>query len=478
MKESGFSSFVILAGMRTGSNFLETNVNEFSDLKCHGELFNPYFFGGHKKAEYLGISMAEREKDPFQVIEMIKAQDSAVLPGFRFFADHDPRILKTCLADRDCAKIILVRNPLDSFVSRKIAQQTGQWKLTNIKHKKATKIAFEAMEFTAHLDSVQEFQVMLLNSLQVSGQTAFYINYDDIHDLAVLNGLAKFLGSVARIKSVNKTLKRQNPVALESKVTNYRQMVNALGKMDFMGLSRSPDLEPRRGARVPAFIAGQTIPVLFVPIKGGPVQRVTDWLIGQEGDGGIKTGFDQKTLRDWRQNHSGFRCITVLRHPLDRAYFSFCRYILSTEKGAYNEIREALRRNYRVRIPKTGSAAGGYDLASHKAAFLSFLKFLKANLGGQTGLRIDPAWASQTAVVQGALKVVMPTQVIFEAELAASLAHIEGLLGLPNVPIDRAADLEPPFPLAAIYDSEVESRIRDAYGQDYLNFGFADWTAP
>lgn len=29
--------------MRTGSNFLETNLNAFGDLLCHGEAFNPHF---------------------------------------------------------------------------------------------------------------------------------------------------------------------------------------------------------------------------------------------------------------------------------------------------------------------------------------------------------------------------------------------------------------------------------------------------
>ena len=40
-----FDSFVILAGMRTGSNFLEANLNALPGVTCHGEVFNPHFIG-------------------------------------------------------------------------------------------------------------------------------------------------------------------------------------------------------------------------------------------------------------------------------------------------------------------------------------------------------------------------------------------------------------------------------------------------
>lgn len=36
-----FDYFVIFAGMRTGSNYLERNLNAAPDLRCYGELYNP-----------------------------------------------------------------------------------------------------------------------------------------------------------------------------------------------------------------------------------------------------------------------------------------------------------------------------------------------------------------------------------------------------------------------------------------------------
>lgn len=40
-----YDYFVIFVGMRTGSNFLENNINQFDEIECLGEVFNPAFVG-------------------------------------------------------------------------------------------------------------------------------------------------------------------------------------------------------------------------------------------------------------------------------------------------------------------------------------------------------------------------------------------------------------------------------------------------
>lgn len=471
-----FTSFVILAEMRTGSNFLEQNVNQFDDLNVYGELFNPHFVGGANKDELFGITLKDREKDPFSMLAAIKLADPLVIPGFRFFHDHDPRVLQHILDDPECAKVVLTRNVLDSYVSRKIAAVTGQWKLTNLKHQKTAMIDFDPVEFREHIDKTQAFQVQVLNGLQTRGQTAFYIHYDDLQSLEILNGLGQFLGSGHRVDGLSNKMKRQNPASLKSKVANYSEMLAGLEKMDFLGLSRTPNFEPRRGAGVPQFVLGTNTPVLFVPIKGGPVENIKTWLAAQDKttSENLLNGLNQKELRQWRQENPGFQAICVLRHPVARAHFSFCEYILSTETGAYREIRENLRKNFGVKLPKKGGNTAGYDLVAHKSAFLAFLKFLKTNLSGQTSLRVDPAWASQTAILEGASGVVLPGHIIHEAELAPSIAHLQSLMGLPEMPIN-AEILTQEFDLADIYDANIEARIRNIYARDYLNFGFSDW---
>ncbi len=473
-----FKYFVVYAAMRTGSNFLEANINRFDDLKSYGELFNPYFIGGAKKDSLLGLTMKERNKDPFRLIEAIKKDAGDAMPGFRFFHDHDPRILQATLADADCGKVILIRNPLECYVSRKIAAQTGQWRLTNLKHETTAKIVFDAREFEEYLSDVQDFQQLLLAGLQATGQTAFYINYEDLHTLEVLNGLGKYLGSAHRLEALDTKVKKQNPAALESKVANFAEMKEALGEMDFMNLSRTPDMEPRRGAGVPGYLAGQKTPLLFLPVRGTGKARVQDWLARHEArlQGQIDVGLNQKTLRAWREAHPGFHSLTVVRHPVLRVYFTFCEYILSRKHGAYRDLREAIIRNFQVHIPKKGAEAPGYDLDSHRAAFLAFLKFVKANLSRQTTLRIDPAWASQTAIIRGISNVVLPRHILREDNLAQGLAVIETLCGLESVNLGPPPAEDCPYGLQDIYDAQVESRAREIYAQDYLNFGFGDWS--
>ena len=133
-------------------------------------------------------------------------------------------------------------------------------------------------------------------------------------------------------------------------------------------------------------------------------------------------------------------------------------------------MRGFLTRTLGVDLGKADSPAG------HRKAFLGFLKFLKANLSSQTSLRVDPAWASQTALLQGMAPVAVPALIAREEQLPETLAHVEALLGL------KAQEYAPErpqagVPLEEIYDAEMERRCRAAYGRDYLNFGFGDWRA-
>ncbi|MDN5788591.1 MAG: sulfotransferase domain-containing protein, partial [Pseudorhodobacter sp.] len=252
--EPRFDSFVLFAEMRTGSNFLEANLNAMPGVSCHGELFNPHFIGKLNQDAAFGVTLAEREADPLTLLRQMREENPGIA-GFRYFHDHDPRVLPAVLADPRCAKVILTRNPVESYVSWKIAQATGQWKLTQVKRLKTAKAQFDAAEFSAHLAQLQAFQLALLHGLQASGQTAFYIDYEDINDTAVLNGLALFLGVEPALSAPDGTLKKQNPEDISEKVENFAEMEAALAQLDRFNLSRTPNFEPRRAPAIPTFIA-------------------------------------------------------------------------------------------------------------------------------------------------------------------------------------------------------------------------------
>lgn len=475
---SRFDYFIVFADMRTGSNFLEANLNAFDGVSCLGEAFNPHFIGYPNATEVLGISQSERDSDPKRLIAAVKAEGAgrpSAIAGFRYFNDHDPRVMDLCLPDPRCAKIVLTRNPVESYVSRKIAAATGQWKLTNVKHARSETIRFEPGEFSRHLDALQGFQVRILNALQRSGQTAFYVDYEDLQDVEVMNGLAAWLGMPARIDGLNKKLKKQNPEPMSEKVQNFDEMESALARADRFNLTRTPNFEPRRGPAIPTYVAAPKTPLLYMPLKSGPNAAVQDWLSALDGGAALHGKFTNKTLRQWMGQHPGHRSFTVLRHPVARAHAAFCERILpATGPGAFADFRENLRRQFNLPLP-AGDVGDGYGTDEHRAAFLAFASFLKPNLGAQTNLRIDPAWASQGVLLQGMGGFAPPDMILREESLVADLAYLAGQVGRPDALAPPTVTDPHHHALAKIYDAELESTLRDAYARDYEMFGFADW---
>ena len=470
-----FDYFVIFAEMRTGSNFLETNLNAFKGFQCHGEAFNPHFIGYPNKTHILGVTQADREADPSTVIAAIRDRSEG-LGGFRFFHDHDPRVLDLCLDDPRCAKIILTRNPAESYVSWKIAQATGQWKLTNVKRRKDSRIDFDGLEFEAHVARLQEFQVFLLNRLQVTGQTAFYLAYEDLQNLEVMNGLARFLGSDERLEQLDDSLKKQNPSPISDKVSNFDDMARALSGLDTFNLSRTPNFEPRRGPSVPGFVTGAHASLLFMPMRAGPEAEVLSWLAGLDGVPveTLPTHMNQKALRQWKRRNTGHRGFTVLRHPVARAHAAFCRRILPRGPGTFAEIRKTLRNFYKLPIPG-GHPGPEYDAAQHRAAFVAFLEFLKANLAGQTNIRVDAHWATQASVLEGMAQFALPDMVIREEEMAKVLPRLAADLGYPDAAAPPVPEADGPVTLAEIYDEKIEALAAQVYQRAYVVFGFGPW---
>lgn len=470
-----FDYFVMFAEMRTGSNLLESNMNAFQTLQCHGEAFNPHFIGYPNKTEILGVTQAMREADPRRLIDAIRTE-SRGLGGFRFFHDHDPRVLDICLNDPRCAKIILTRNPAESYVSWKIAKETGQWKLTNIKRRRDARAQFDAAEFEEHVARLQGFQVFLLNRLQKTGQTAFYIAYEDLGDLDVINGLAAFLGSDERLGALDDALKIQNPEPLSEKVANFDEMIQALAGHDRFNLTRVPNFEPRRGPAAPHHVAGYKAPLLFMPIRSGPVEEVRQWLAALDGvtPDALRGQMNQKGLRQWLTASPGHRSFTVLRHPVARAHAAFCDCILNRGSGSLPEIRRTLRNFHKLPIPGADPDES-WDRTAHHAAFVAFLEFLRANLRGQTGVRVDANWATQTAVLQGMAQVCLPDLILREEEMVAHLAALAKQVGYPGAAAPPSVTPDRPFALADIHDAAIEAQVVEIYQRDYEMFGFGPW---
>ncbi|MFD2173127.1 nodulation protein NodH [Rhodobacter lacus] len=460
---AGFDSFVIFAEMRTGSNLLEAALNELPGVTCHGEAFNPALIGYPNRSELLGISRAARDADPMALWARMRAAEG--LNGCRFFHDHDPRVLDAMLTDKRCAKIVLTRNPAESYVSLKIARATNQWKLGDAKHRKAALADFNASEFEAHLETLQGFQVRLMHALQCSGQTAFWIDYEDAQDVAVLNGLAHWLGVAGQLSALPSSLVVQNPAALEEKVANFPQMEASLARLDRFNLSRTPNFEPRRGPNVPALVACGA-GLLYMPIRPALDHALRDWLAAL---GPLEENFSQKTLRQWKRRHPGHRSFTVVRHPLMRAHLAFAT-LQSWENMA--EIRAVLRQSYKLPLAPEGKTLGPEPWAEGLAAFLGWLK---TNLNAQTSLPVQPLWATQSAILHGFAQFALPDLIVREDRLGEDLAYLAEVVGAKAPAFTAPEPDTAPVKLADIWTPELEQAAADTYSRDYMQFGFSAW---
>ena len=79
MTATPFQYFVLLAAMRTGSNFLEESLNAVPGIACMGEAFNPVFIAYPNQSALLGMTMAERDARPLELLKRIRSVPG--LPG-------------------------------------------------------------------------------------------------------------------------------------------------------------------------------------------------------------------------------------------------------------------------------------------------------------------------------------------------------------------------------------------------------------
>ena len=465
---AGFDLFVLLAGMRTGSNALEEAINLYPGLACYGEAFNPGFIGHQGVTERFGFDLARRERAPLDMIEAMRAQTEG-LPGFRLFHDHDPRVLSALLPDPRVAKIVLTRDPAEAYVSLKIARATGQWKLTDAKDRKVARPRFEPDEFATFAAEQARFYAEIRRICQETGQAPFPIDHAEIGEVAVVNGLVRYLGVEARLERLTGRLKRQNPEPLDQRVDNPDEMRAALGRSAVASEPNQTPLEPERGPAVRGWYVAEGGPLIYVPLAGGPHAAILDWIADFGGE--VTRGYSQKDLRRWRNGHKGARVFAVVSHPVLRLYRVFRDNILPPDVDGYGGLCAALRNRYGVPLPE-GAPPADWPEADERAAFLGFLRVAAASNAGQTSLRADPAWATQAALLAGAARLFPPDLVIREADLAGGLAEIARQIGRPTPPSPKP---DTHGRLAALYTEEVEAAARELHRRDYVAFGFQRW---
>ena len=455
-----FDYFVILGEMRTGSNLLESHLNEYKDLECHGELFNPHFVGYPIEDSIFTLSVTERDKNPLALLQNLIDVAPDGVPGFRLFSDDDHRVRAACLADPACGKVILTRNPLDSFISFEIAEAVDQWKLMALHKRRKKQIEFDMERFAAFLDKRQKTMAEIEHGLQQAGQTAFRIDYSVINQLDVINGLANYLGSNHQRKKLTQKMARQNPEPLSQKVTNYDQMMAEVKSLPIFEPAILPYLPTKEFSNIDAVWTRDDPCELYVPISKFRSAGIAD--------GMIKTAVED--LPDWLNKNPKRHSFTVMDHPVERAYDAFMKHIFTTDDNLFHWVRRNLCEFHGAILPdeelcknpdRTQLENACYSAQQHGDAFVKFLEYLKANLDGLTRARIDRSWVTQSTALQDVSKWVAVDKL-----LKPKNAKALGLLGAQQTYV---------FQIEHIYSETIEAATRAAYHVDYQKFGFSNW---
>jgi LPS sulfotransferase NodH len=227
--------FVILAAKRSGSNLLCTLLDSHPEVLCHHEVFNPagIFYALDYRDGSLDLGTTEaRDRDPAAFLERLwRTRLGRRCIGFKFTCGQDERVLDIVLHDPGIRKIVLRRhNALKSYVSEKIAEQTGQWEVYRESDLVADqpKIAVDLADFRRHAEGNDRFHARIEDVLNRTGQEPLRVYYERLfHEVEHLRWL-RFLGVSDLSVPLRAASVKQNPTDLRRIISNYDELLIAL----------------------------------------------------------------------------------------------------------------------------------------------------------------------------------------------------------------------------------------------------------
>jgi hypothetical protein len=173
-----------------------------------------------------------------------------------------------------------------------------------------------------------------------------------------------------------------------------------------------------------------------------------------------------------RQIRSGAVIFTFVRHPGRRAYACFTEKIAQTGRNSFAEVRRALQRDWGLRLPGTDEST---PLELQRENFEAFLRFVEANLAGDTEIRQDPHWSPQTPMLvhyRKHLKIDVVGHVEnFAAEMAVIL-HRAGVRRIPDVRWRPWRHAVVPYSYDEVITPALQERLERIYERDFRHLGY------
>jgi hypothetical protein len=173
-----------------------------------------------------------------------------------------------------------------------------------------------------------------------------------------------------------------------------------------------------------------------------------------------------------RQVNEGAFVFTFVRDPGVRAYACFNEKILQGGKHSFAAIRQVLERDWGLRPASPGSPT---SLRQQRDNFAAFLRFVEANLAGDTNVRQDPHWCPQGPMLVQYRKFLKIDQVGKVENFAADMAVVLHRAGVGRAPdVTRLPWRHAPaaFSFEQVLTPELLAQLDRLYQSDYVHLGY------
>ena len=193
-------NFIVFCYARTGSYRFMDILNRQDNITAYGEVFkNQRIELSPDILEKLGLKNNDTELRDSAPIEfynkLAKLHDNQHF-GFKIFPGHNYQIRSYLAKKDDLIKIYLVRNPIQSYISVKLAQKTGKWvvKKDSVVKKDKVQIDFSLDDFSNYLSRhINAYtQVKIWSSL--SNEDVHTLDYSHAVDSDKLSKFVETLG--------------------------------------------------------------------------------------------------------------------------------------------------------------------------------------------------------------------------------------------------------------------------------------------
>ena len=226
--------FLILTQARSGSYHLAALLNSAPDITCFGEIFKENALELPKpQLAKLGLTnrdMAARDADPIGLLNALRKDTEAegAIFGFKDFLPNLNRVklFGKLGHSKNWQKIIQLRNPIERYISRRRAAETGVFVVKQGESVTAellhTKIRFDADSFSQFLKNHMRFVEVAQNLHHKHGDAAvFTTRYEKLSDPQHLQAILKFVGSKASADQLTSDHVKQYEKPLSEGVVNW-----------------------------------------------------------------------------------------------------------------------------------------------------------------------------------------------------------------------------------------------------------------